>query len=259
MSNNSNKRVPISKKLRFEVFKRDHFTCQYCGRMAPDVVLEVDHILPVAEGGTNDIMNLVTSCHDCNSGKGKTLLNQNDELKKQQAELKLLSERREQIQFMVEWKKELKEIDDAKMQSICDLFTSFTGYHLKSGGKKIIKNLIKRYSFEIVYDSTVIAFESYYDENDESTIMKAINYISRICYTKVAQEKNPLLKQINYINKIASNNFEEVDQVKLKRFLRNNIKDEWDVATALDCVKNCQTWENCKECLIDYLEAEGEL
>ena len=64
------KRKPISKKLRFEVFKRDSFTCQYCGKSAPDVVLHVDHIKPVKEGGTNDITNLVTACADCNLGKG---------------------------------------------------------------------------------------------------------------------------------------------------------------------------------------------
>ena len=51
-------RKAISKKLRFEVFKRDNFTCQYCGRMAPDVVLEVDHINAVANGGDNNILNL---------------------------------------------------------------------------------------------------------------------------------------------------------------------------------------------------------
>ena len=39
----SPKRKSISKKARFEVFKRDSFTCQYCGRTAPDVVLHLDH------------------------------------------------------------------------------------------------------------------------------------------------------------------------------------------------------------------------
>jgi len=42
-------RKAISKKLRFEVYKRDKFTCQYCGRKAPDVILEIDHINPVAK------------------------------------------------------------------------------------------------------------------------------------------------------------------------------------------------------------------
>lgn len=91
------KRKTISKKLRFEVFKRDNFTCQYCGRMAPDVVLEIDHINPVANNGTNDIINLITSCKDCNRGKGAKVLNESEVLKKQQEQLQELNERREQL------------------------------------------------------------------------------------------------------------------------------------------------------------------
>lgn len=62
-------RKALSKTVRFEVFKRDAFTCQYCGATPPDVVLEVDHIDPVALGGRNDEGNLVTACFDCNRGK----------------------------------------------------------------------------------------------------------------------------------------------------------------------------------------------
>lgn len=67
-------RKPMSKRLRFEIFKRDAFTCQYCGRRPPDVVLEVDHIHPVAAGGDNDEMNLISSCDDCNRGKAAKVL-----------------------------------------------------------------------------------------------------------------------------------------------------------------------------------------
>lgn len=63
-------RKPISKKVRFGVFKRDEFTCQYCGRTPPAVVLEVDHILAVSKGGDNAEHNLLTACFDCNNGKG---------------------------------------------------------------------------------------------------------------------------------------------------------------------------------------------
>jgi len=55
--------------LRFNVLKRDNFTCQYCGQHAPDVKLEVDHIVPIVEGGTNEESNLITSCYACNRGK----------------------------------------------------------------------------------------------------------------------------------------------------------------------------------------------
>lgn len=68
------RRKQVRKGLRFEIFKRDGFTCQYCGRQPPEIVLQIDHITPVAEGGDNDPMNLVTACRDCNLGKGKKLL-----------------------------------------------------------------------------------------------------------------------------------------------------------------------------------------
>lgn len=67
-------RKAMSKKLRFEVFKRDAFTCQYCGGHPPLIVLEVDHIDPVANGGNNEIDNLVTACFNCNRGKSATSL-----------------------------------------------------------------------------------------------------------------------------------------------------------------------------------------
>lgn len=66
--------MAISVRTRFEVFKRDEFTCQYCGKKSPDVVLEVDHIVPQCDGGADDVVNLRTSCWDCNHGKaGKPL------------------------------------------------------------------------------------------------------------------------------------------------------------------------------------------
>lgn len=70
----ASKRKGIGKGLRFDIFKRDGFTCQYCGRQPPEVVLQVDHIVPVVDGGDNDKMNLLTSCRACNLGKGKKRL-----------------------------------------------------------------------------------------------------------------------------------------------------------------------------------------
>lgn len=63
-------RKAISKKLRFEIFKRDGFMCHYCGAHPPSATLHVDHIVPVASGGRNDLGNLITACSFCNQGKG---------------------------------------------------------------------------------------------------------------------------------------------------------------------------------------------
>jgi len=61
--------MAISRKLRFDVFKRDFFSCQYCGNKPPRVVLEADHVIPKSRGGPDVMLNLVTSCFDCNRGK----------------------------------------------------------------------------------------------------------------------------------------------------------------------------------------------
>jgi hypothetical protein len=66
--------MAISKKIRFEIFKRDNFTCRYCGKKPPEVMLEMDHLMPISEGGKDDLNNLLTSCFNCNRGKGKILI-----------------------------------------------------------------------------------------------------------------------------------------------------------------------------------------
>lgn len=68
--------MTISSRVRFEVFKRDGFACRYCGQQTPKVVLEVDHIIPVAKGGGDETENLATSCYECNRGKGAGFLSQ---------------------------------------------------------------------------------------------------------------------------------------------------------------------------------------
>jgi hypothetical protein len=66
--------VSLSVRTRFEVFKRDRFTCAYCGKRPPEVTLEVDHMVPRAAGGSDEMENLITSCWECNHGKADRLL-----------------------------------------------------------------------------------------------------------------------------------------------------------------------------------------
>lgn len=67
-------RKALSKRTRFEVFKRDDFQCRYCGARAPQALLHVDHVIPVADGGTNALDNLIAACDGCNLGKGSMRL-----------------------------------------------------------------------------------------------------------------------------------------------------------------------------------------
>lgn len=89
--------MAVRPKDRFEVFKRDGFTCQYCGRKAPDVVLEVDHIVPQCEDGSDGLENLVTSCWDCNRGKAGRPLGKQLPVRDLKEQAELIHEREAQL------------------------------------------------------------------------------------------------------------------------------------------------------------------
>ncbi len=64
-------RVPVNAVTfsRRNVFKRDRFTCQYCGCQPGSNDLTIDHVIPRAQGGTSTWENCVLACVDCNGAK----------------------------------------------------------------------------------------------------------------------------------------------------------------------------------------------
>ncbi len=178
------KRKNIPQKLRYEVFKRDSFKCQYCGRSAPDVVLEVDHIKPVADGGGNEIMNLITSCFDCNRGKGKRRLDDNTEVVKQKAELELLNRRREQMEMMLRWRKELESFEQDMSEVATERVLKVSGYECNENGKAKITKLIKQFGLEEVLEAIDLSFDKYYFKGDVKSWEYAFGKIGGICYNR---------------------------------------------------------------------------
>jgi HNH endonuclease/Homing endonuclease associated repeat len=71
----SKKSRTLSLRKRFFVLKRDGFTCKMCGANGLGVKLEVDHITPIAKGGSDDLDNLQTLCFECNRGKRDSIQN----------------------------------------------------------------------------------------------------------------------------------------------------------------------------------------
>ena len=62
-------RIPMPPEVRKYVFERDRYQCQSCGKTKLNTQLTIDHIIPLARGGQNDISNLQTLCCDCNQQK----------------------------------------------------------------------------------------------------------------------------------------------------------------------------------------------
>ena len=176
-------RKPLSKAIRFEVFKRDKFTCQYCGASAPEVILEVDHIKPVSKGGTDDILNLVTACRDCNRGKTNRVLSDNTTVIVQKKRLEEMQERREQLEMVMKWRDELEMELLEECVYIQDLFLKGEDRHFTNHGIETCKRLIKQFGFIEVCEACEIALDHYHSGR-YSDIDFAWNKVGGICYNR---------------------------------------------------------------------------
>lgn len=221
------KRKSIGPKKRFEVFKRDSFTCQYCGRSAPDVLLEIDHIKPVADGGKNNVLNLITACWDCNRGKGARLLSDDTTITKQKEQLDTLNERRLQLEMLVEWKESLQDLEGDKVNAIVRYFDNYTGYSVNEHGKSIVRQWLRKHTMEELYSAIDASVAQYLeiDEEDNShtqkSVEKAFSYIEKIAAFRKSTKDKPYLRDLFYIRGILRNRLNYVDDAKALRFLEN--------------------------------------
>ena len=179
-------RKQISQKLRFEVFKRDAFACQYCGETPPNVVLEVDHIMPVKKGGGNDINNLITSCFNCNRGKSATeltslpkKLNQNiEEIKEKELQYK-------------EYSKILQKIEkrkNAEIEIINDTYQKYNeGFELTEQFKN---TTVKMFISKLHYLKVNEAMEKACVKTNNSRFDYCIKYFCGICWNMIKEGGN---------------------------------------------------------------------
>lgn len=239
-------RKTLSKKIRFEVLKRDKFTCQYCGKSAPEVVLEVDHIKPVSKGGKNDIMNLITSCKDCNRGKSNIELSDDSVIKKQQAQLQEIADRKEQLEMMLEWRESLNNLEDDYIDSVANIFEQKTKWGVSDHGRKKIKKWITDFSLMEVLDATEIAIDYYYTGTEESW-NEAFNKISGICYVSRNQKDNPQMYFANYTIKALKNKCCYCDENKIRRYFKKANLSADDFEEIKIILKESRNWTIFKD------------
>lgn len=200
-------RKAIRKKDRFEIFKRDSFTCQYCGKSAPDVILEIDHIKPVSKGGDNELENLITSCQDCNAGKRDRELSDSAVLIKRKSQLNELQKRREQLKMMLDWQNGLKQIEEESIQALINFWNeSVIPFSLNEYGISKIRDYSKKFSTQEILDGMRVSIAQYVKyENGIPTIesvCKACDYIPRICSVTRRTKNTPYLRDLYYIRGI---------------------------------------------------------
>jgi hypothetical protein len=195
-------RKSLSKKIRFEVFKRDSFTCQYCGKSAPTVLLEVDHIKPVSKDGDDDVTNLITACFDCNRGKSDRELSDDAVVLKRKNQLDELQERREQIEMMMEWRGCLDDIKEQELEKLVDYINErIPRFYINENGIKNIRSSLRKYGLSEMLESVSISADQYieYSKGDSiysSSVDKFLNYIPKIAKNRDLQRKKPYMRDL---------------------------------------------------------------
>lgn len=174
-------RKSLSKKTRFEVFKRDSFTCQYCGSHPPKVILHVDHINPVALGGGNDIDNLVTACESCNQGKSDRSLS--DIPQSLQEKAAQILEKEEQIKGYQRVLADKRHRLDDECEEVVEVYERFNdGFTLNEKALVSVRNFIEKLGLNDV----LFAMEKAYTSPNVRTGGE-FKYFCGICWNKVRE------------------------------------------------------------------------
>ncbi len=177
------KRKSITKKTRFEVFKRDSFTCQYCGSKAPDAILEIDHLNPVKHGGDNDLLNLITSCFVCNRGKSDRKLSDNSVVEKQRIQIEELNIRRQQLEMILEWRDELQKDRNFELNKIHDYWREkFKPYDIVNP-EEWFASFVKKYNLIEILDCIDISYRQYF-RGDKESAKYALEMLGGILYNR---------------------------------------------------------------------------
>lgn len=174
-------RKPLSPKTRFEVFKRDGFVCMYCGAHPPNAILEVDHIIALAAGGSDTQDNLVTSCFACNRGKSARDLRVAPMALS--AKAAMVAEREEQLRGYNEITEEARfRLDDQAW----DIIAVFDRKAVTYNRDRIqsIKRFIERLGLSEVIDAAEIAMAS--GMHSDARMFK---YFCGVCWTKIKRQE----------------------------------------------------------------------
>jgi hypothetical protein len=184
----ASKRKGLSKKTRFDVFKRDSFKCQYCGAHPPSVILEVDHIKPVAEGGGDESDNLITSCFSCNRGKGAESLENVPQSLSDKAEM--VKESEAQLRGYQDVMESRRERIEDEMWRVADALVPGSS---EKGMSKDWTASIRRFNEKLglheVLDAAQIA-----DAKFPYSARKCFLYFCGICWNKVRELEEGALK-----------------------------------------------------------------
>lgn len=251
------KRKALGKRVRFEVFKRDKFTCQYCGQKAPEVVLVCDHVHPVAHGGPDEILNLVTACFGCNAGKGAVKLSDEGALSKQRAEIERLAERREQIDMMLEWSRGLADTADAAVDAVVSLVQDFVdGWTINEHGRANIRKWLKKQTLQALLNAVEVSATQYLKRDFEGKVTQDSFELAFGKIPGIARISSlpPEEKELYYVRGIARNRLNYLDEDQCIDLLRRAYEAGAEIAALKTLARRVSSWSRLRDELFEIIE-----
>lgn len=256
-------RKAIPNGVRFEVFKRDSFTCQYCGAKSPDVVLNVDHIHPVADGGENDILNLITSCFGCNNGKSDKKLDDQSALNKQRKQLDDLNERRNQLEMLVRWREGLADMETLVCCGGSKHASRYIWFFRQRTGVVEILRWLKGYPIEEVLVALRTSFGQYLKIDEEGkydTVSwgKAFSMVPRIARAIRSGGVSKSKLRVFYVRGILRRRLRWINESAVVSLIEDAVQAGIDIEDVVRLAKEVKNWALFEEELLDFIIIAGD-
>lgn len=244
-------RQPIPRKLRHEVFKRDGYRCRECGASKDETSLEIDHILPVAKGGTNDIDNLQTLCRECNRMKHtdkwvggedniKIVTNELNNLKRQLIDEESKLKQATNDKDIIECKFKIKKLTEEYIPNAQDKLDKLLQ-------ESEIESAKIRLQQEKIEEKNML-FKKLYVQLDDDFILKLVNHFK---LSGSSNEENLRLLADEYSENEIYNAIEFIKQESSRKLLYNKLSNNLSKHDISLLSKECEI-SNDKVSVINY-------
>ena len=263
MTKQESKRQPILKSIRFEILKRDKFTCQYCGKKAPDIILHVDHMNPVSRGGTNDLLNLITSCLDCNLGKSDRTLTDTTIIDRNRIQTENLQERRHQIEMMMEWQRGLVELDQYLIEQVAGFWAELVEpYRLTEQGLKILEKLLRQNNADEIMEAMRIAIRQYLQYNNNELTQESVSHawskIGGICKIKKLETSKPHMRELFYTRGILRKRLNYLNEGMCIELLEKAYQCDASLEKLKEHACNVRSWTQWRQDIEAFIKSSDE-
>ena len=166
----------MSNSKRFRILQRDNFKCAYCGKVAAETELEVDHIMPRSKGGSDEETNLVTACFQCNRGKrDRNIITNKKEKGINEIEQMAIDAHLKENRFKI------------KSLGVIRYFLNATDNktELNIRSRAALKGYARKYDEELICECIDISIERYlFDNPTEYSYSNVIKKVGGILYNK---------------------------------------------------------------------------